>query len=114
MHAVCEDAWGVYARANVFHARQWLLWQVRLFLVHKLPDTEIASDTASQGTVAAPATAEPADSKEAANRPRKGEPTSSNVVLNMVANVFANVEVASIIFAYPASRLCFVCVCVCE
>ena len=30
----------------------------------------------------------------------------------MVATVFANVEVASLVFAYPASSLCVVCVCV--
>ena len=31
----------------------------------------------------------------------------------MVATVFANVDVASLVFACPASSLCFVCVCVC-
>ena len=34
MHSVCADAWGVYARADVFHARRWLLSQVRLFLLY--------------------------------------------------------------------------------
>ena len=33
------------------------------------------------------------------------------VVVSMVATVFANVDVACLIFAYPASSLCFVCVC---
>ena len=32
------------------------------------------------------------------------------VVVNMVTTVFANVDVASLVFAYPASSLCFVCV----
>ena len=35
------------------------------------------------------------------------------VVVNMVASVFANIGVATLVFAYPASSSCFVCVCVC-
>ena len=33
MHSVCRDAWSIYARADVFHALRWLLWQVRVVLV---------------------------------------------------------------------------------
>ena len=35
------------------------------------------------------------------------------VVVNMVATVFTNVDVASLVLAYPASSLCVVCACVC-
>lgn len=32
MHSVCRDAWAIYARADVFHARRWLLMQVDVVL----------------------------------------------------------------------------------